>query len=371
MKRLRLALVIPTMDRGGAEKQLALLARHLPTDQFETHVILLTRDGPRSDDLRQAGIRVTLIGKRFKADPTALLRLRKELKRLQPDLVHTWLFAANSFGRVAAKLAGVPLILASERCVDPWKRGWHFVIDRYLAKSTHAITTNSAGVRDFYAAHRVPAELFRLIPNGVAPRSPGKLSRQQAFEVFGFDSTRNVILAVGRLWAQKRYRDLIWAGELLAAARGDTSLLIIGDGPQKDELLRFRDSVTTPQHVAFLGPREDVVDLLPHADQFWIGSDYEGQSNAVIEAMRAGVPVVASDIPGNRDLVEHDVTGRLFPVGDRAELAREAMELLENPEHARTLADSARGRIETDFSIEQMVEKHTRLYQELWREHVC
>ena len=113
---------------------------------------------------------------------------------------------------------------------------------------------------------------------------------------------RKLILAVGRLWPQKRYRDLIWAAELLATARQDTTLIVIGDGPQKAELLRFRDDVSIPKHVGFVGPREDVAELLPHADLFWIGSEYEGQSNAVIEAMQAGVPVIASDIPGNRDL---------------------------------------------------------------------
>ena len=102
----RVALVIPTMDRGGAEKQLCLLAENLPRDRFDVHVFLLTRDGPRSERLRDAGIPVTVIGKRFKADPTALFRLRRELKRLQPDVVHTWLFAANSFRTSGSKNGG-------------------------------------------------------------------------------------------------------------------------------------------------------------------------------------------------------------------------------------------------------------------------
>ena len=101
----RVVLLIPTMDRGGAEKQLCLLAENLPRDRFDVHVMLLTRDGPRSERLRTAEIPVTLIGKRFKADPSALFRLRRELVRLKPDIVHTWLFAANSFGRAAARLA--------------------------------------------------------------------------------------------------------------------------------------------------------------------------------------------------------------------------------------------------------------------------
>ena len=149
----------------GAEKQLCLLAENLPREQFDVHVILLTRDGPLSARLRQAGIPVTVIGKRFKADPSAFFRLRKEFKRLRPDVVHTWLFAANSFGRAAAVGAKVPRIIGSERCVDPWKTAAHLMIDRQLAKVSETITTNSAGVRDFYVHHGISHDKFTLIPN--------------------------------------------------------------------------------------------------------------------------------------------------------------------------------------------------------------
>lgn len=359
----RVALVIPTMDRGGAEKQLCLLAENLPRDRFDVHVILLTRDGPLSDRLRDAGIPVTVIGKRFKADPTALFRLRRELKRLQPDVVHTWLFAANSFGRTAAKMAGVKSIIASERCVDPWKTNFHFMIDRHQAKYSEAITTNSVGVRDFYAQHGINPELFRIIPNGIEPRSVDDISRDEAFDRLEVPRDRNLILAVGRLWPQKRYRDLIWAAELLCSMRQDTTLVIIGDGPQRGELLRHRDAVTTPNHVRFAGSRNDVQQLLPHADVFWIGSEYEGQSNSVIEAMQAGVPVVASDIPGNVDLVLPDQTGRLAPLGDRADFARQTHDLLENPAVAKQLSVAARERIANEFTVQAMTDKHGQLYE--------
>ncbi|TWU04299.1 glycosyltransferase family 4 protein [Stieleria varia] len=361
---IRLALVIPTMDRGGAEKQLCLLAENLPRDEFDVRVFLLTREGPLVDRLRDAGVSVTLIGKRFKADPTALFRLRRELKSFAPDIVHTWIFAANSFGRLAAKWAGVPTILASERCVDPWKSRMHFMVDRWLAKSTAAITTNSEGVRDFYAQHGIDRELFRVIPNGIEPRRGVAVGRDEVRRRLQVEPERKLILAVGRLWPQKRYRDLIWAAELLGTLRLDTTLVIVGDGPQKGELLRFRDSVTCPQHVRFAGPRTDVAELLNGADLFWIGSEYEGQSNAVIEAMQAGVPVIGTDIPGNRDLIVPGVTGQIVELGDRAGFARQSQELLENPAMAARFGQAAMERINRDFTISAMVEAHIGLYRE-------
>lgn len=365
---MKIALVIPTMDRGGAEKQVVLLAKGLRELGHDVRVFLLTRDGHRSEDLRAAGVPVVLIGKRFKMDPTALFRLKKQLVDFEPDIVHTWLFAANSFGRVAAKWAGVPVIIASERCVDPWKTGWHFLIDRRLQKISQAITTNSSGVQDFYAANGLDPAQFVVIPNGVESIDSTKtqaIDREEAFRRLEVASERRLIVAVGRLWPQKRIRDLIWAGELLATARGDTTLVVIGDGPQRDELLRHRDSVSAPLHVRFAGQREDVGELLPHADQFWIASEYEGQSNAVIEAMLAGVPVIASNIPGNRDLVIDKETGWLFDVGDEADLVRLSLVAFNDPDGSQRIAEQARQHIVDEFSLDAMIRRHVMLYEKL------
>jgi glycosyltransferase involved in cell wall biosynthesis len=363
---LRLALIIPTMDQGGAEKQLCLLAENLPPDAFDIHVFLLTRDGPLSHRLRQAGIEVTVIGKRFKADPTALLQLRAALRVFQPDIVHTWLFAANSFGRVAAKLAGVPRILASERCVDLWKTPAHFFLDRQLAKFTEAITVNSDGIREFYESHGIDGQKFRVIPNGILPLDNDHSDAINPVDIKGrlqVPSHRRLILAVGRLWPQKRYRDLIWAAELLATMRGDTSLVIVGDGPQSAELLRHRDAVSKKLHVRFAGHRSDVAQLLGGADAFWIGSEFEGQSNGVIEAMQAGLPVVASDIPGNRDLVIHEQTGFLIKLGDSAAMAKATHQLFESPNLAQRLGQAGKQRIAKEFTVDKMVDAYLKLYR--------
>jgi len=363
--KLRVALVIPSLDRGGAEKQLCLLATGLAKHAIEPVVIVLTRDGPMRSILHEAGVSVRVIGKRFRADPTAYYRLRRAIRHAAPDVVHTWLFAANAYGRWAARAVKVPVILASERCVDLWKTPTQFAIDRYLAARTAGVTTNSPGVRDFYASHGIDAERFTIIPNGIPPRRTAEIARAEACQRLQVDPSRRLIFAVGRLWPQKRYRDLIWSAELLATLRQDTTLVIIGDGPQSGELLRHRDSVSHPDHVRFAGQRDDVLALLPHADIFWIGSEYEGQSNSLIEAMQAGVAVVASDIPGNRDLVENGRSGLLVTVGDRADFARKTQMLLEDRDLARRLGEAAKQKIQDDFTIDAMVEAHASLYRRL------
>ena len=98
-KPIKVCLIIPTLDQGGAEKQLAMLACGLDRNEFETSVVVLTRSGPLEDRLRQAGVQVHLVGKHATADPLAWIRLLRILKRIQPDIVHTWIFAANAYGR--------------------------------------------------------------------------------------------------------------------------------------------------------------------------------------------------------------------------------------------------------------------------------
>jgi glycosyltransferase involved in cell wall biosynthesis len=361
----RILQIIPTLDQAGAEKQLVLLATRLPRDEFDLHVCALTRGGPLERELRAGGIEPTIIGKTWKFDPAAFLRLKRFIAAVRPDLVQTWLFAANSYGRAAALAAGVPHLLASERCVDRWKVWHELAIDRYLARRTDRLVVNSSGVRDFYVSRGLPVEKFVIIPNGVEPPRGESLPRERLLESLKLPSHVRLIGAVGRLWPQKRIKDLIWATDLLHVIRDDVHLLVIGDGPDRDRLRRYARLCHIQTHVHFLGHRSDVAALLPHFDLLWLASGYEGLPNAVMEAMAAGVPVVATDIPGNRDLVVPGQTGYLVRVGDRAALAQKANKILEDPELRQRLGEAGRQRILSEFSVERMIDRYAALYREV------
>jgi glycosyltransferase involved in cell wall biosynthesis len=361
----RILQIIPTLDRSGAEKQLTLLATGLPAHEFEVHVCALTRGGPLADDLQKHGVPLTVIGKQWKLDPAAFWRLKRHVRSLRPDLVQTWLFAANSYGRAAALSAGVRRIVASERCADPWKTWHELAIDRWLARRTDRIIVNSPGVRDFYLRHGLPEEKFSIVPNAILPAVATGISRGQLLSELGLREGTRIVGAVGRLWPQKRIKDLIWATDLLQVIRDDVHLLVIGDGPQRARLERFARQCRVDERVHFLGHRGDVPRMLPHFDALWLASDYEGLPNVIMEAMAAAVPVVATDIPGNRDLVVPGETGFLVRVGDRAGFARFTNKLLDDAGLAQRLGEAGRQRMLDEFSLERMISRYAELYREV------
>lgn len=366
--KLRVCQIIPTLVQGGAEKQMSLLARHLDPEEFDSHVVVLTHSGVLEDELRARGVRLHFIDKRGKLDLGAYRRLKRKIQEIKPDVVHTWLFAANSYGRQAAKSARVPVIIAGERCVDPWKQWWHHRIDRHLLKSTDRMTTNTNAVVDFYQKQGIPSDRFSVIPNAVVNEAGAgkRLERGEFFRRLKLEPRKHIIGAVGRLWKQKGYQDLIWAAELVRAVNEDAWFVIVGDGPELEQLQKFRDQIDGQHIVKFLGHRSDAAELMQCFDVLWNGSLYEGQSNTILEAMAVGIPVLASDIPGNRDLVESGRTGVLYPLGDVETLSRQTLALLQDESRRRELGENAKQRIHEDFSLAKMVASYSQLYRDLY-----
>ncbi|WP_417848313.1 glycosyltransferase [Thalassoglobus sp.] len=364
---LRLLLIIPTLDRSGAEKQFCLLAEGLSKQGIEVEVVALTRGGPVEAHLTAANVPYSILGKRNRFDLTALRKLRKLIIEREPDVLLSCLFAGNSYARLATIGMGSrrPKILISERCVDSWKSSWQHWLDRRLRSRTDLLIANSQSVSDFYSTGGFPKDRIRVIPNGVISPSQPELTKAEFCEEIGIPAESKLIAFVGRLAPQKRLKDLLWAMQMLRHSRPDAYFLLIGEGPQRSELEYFAQDADAASHSRFLGHRDDAASLLHLIDVFWLASEFEGMSNSLMEAMACGKPVVVSDISPNRELVEHGKEGWIANLGDPAGFTQYTLKLLEDPETAQKIGAAGQQKMESEFSIKQMIDRFHSLIAEV------
>lgn len=363
MSSRRILFVVPTLDRSGAEKQLTLLAEGLAArGRFDVEVVALVRGGPYAERLAAAGLRVTVLGKRWRFDPSNLWRLRRVIRDRDPDVVNSWLFTANASTRLVTGGRNRPRVVVSERCVDSWKSGWQLWLDRRQVGRTDHLVGNSAAVVDFYRNLGYPAERTSVVHNGIVIPEPSGTERDAIRAELGLPPEARLVGYVGRLARQKRVRDLVWAMQLLQQITGDVHLVVAGDGPERERLEELARHYGCDRLVHFVGHREETVRLFAALDVFWLASDFEGLSNSAMEAMAAGVPVVASDIGPNRELVVDGETGHLVPVGDATEFAKRTRDLLEDPSRARAMGAAGRARMQAGFSVGKMVDSYADLF---------
>lgn len=360
----RVAFVIPTLDQSGAERQLSLLACGLLQHEVQTHVFVLDRGGRYEKTLQNAGIPVSILHKTSRFDISAAIRLRSALREVQPDIVQSFLFSANTLVRLPGIAPAKAKLIVSERCVDSWKAPWQLWLDKRLATRAHRLTANSSSVASFYRSLGVPADRISVIPNGAAP-TPATHSRASARALLGLRDSAFVAGFIGRLAPQKRLQDLIWAFQLLHQVSEDSQLVLIGQGPEEQQLKQLLAGFDCSSKVIFAGHREDASQLLPALDAFVLPSEFEGMSNSLMEAMAAGIPCAASNIDANRELIRDGETGALFPVGSGPEIARCLLRMQRNPERTAKLTEQAAQFIRDQLSPQQMISRHLELYRSL------
>ncbi len=370
---------IGTLRLGGAEKQLAELIRRLPPDRFEQSLVLLQGGGPLLEDVRAAGCEVIELGwnQRFrKWNPRCWLALARVLgryvrflRRRRPRILHAQLYWANNLSVLAGRLARVPVIVTSRLQLSHYKRGRPLLqwIENLANRYTTAVFANSEAVKaDALAHERLNPEIVRIIYNGVLLEAferpdPAPLRRE-----LGIEPGRVVVVAVANLHPYKGHDDLLRAAARLAPRRPELLLLLPGrDQGMRAELERLIDELKLGGQVRLLGERSDIPALLALAEIVVHPSHEEGFSNAILEAMAAGRPVIVSNVGGNPEAVIDGETGLLFPARDAAALAEALERLLADRALRQRLGAAARRRVQTEFSMDRLVADFARWYEEL------
>ncbi len=368
MERRRVMVIINPEPTSGADMMLLDAVRHLDPQQFQVTVGLLTGRGEARDllppawpvvEFRLPGLN-GLIWLRF------LVQLLWYLRRHRIQVLHINSYVPGNYARLAAWLARVPII------IDHWHGFTRFnrkrrVICRLLDRITAVSLTVSAGVK----AHLVrelslAPDKIHVLYNGIdLRRCQPRRSRQVMRQELGLDESLPVLAIVSRLdhWG-KGHRELFQALAELQA-EGPVHCLVIGGGRRQPEMAALVQELGLATRVSFLGQRQDVPDLLGAVDIFVLPSHSEGISRSLLEAMAVGLPVVVSTAGGSPEVVEHERTGLLVPVRDRAALAQALRRLLADPAWAKQLGQAAAHQVANRFSLDRVGQELTGLYQAL------
>lgn len=367
VEHARVMIVIAQLDVGGAETQVVRLARGLRRIGVHVEVATFYAGGTLEPDLIAEGVPVQHLRRSSKVGHETIGHLRALLAERRIDVVHSFLWPANWRARIAAVLAGTPVVVSSTRSVETWLTPVHVAIDRLLARWTDRIVVNAEAIRDYLVEREsLPRGLFEVIPNGVDDRLfDGVPDRAGGRRRTGLDAAGPVVLAVGNLQPEKNHEDFVRTAALVRRTRPDVTFVSVGSGPRVEELRAMAEDLGVGDALRWEGFRRNVWDYLAAADVVMNVSEREGCCNAIVEAMVGSRPVVAYAVGGNPELVVDGATGRLHAFGDVDGLAASVLAYVDDPGLAVAHGRAGRRRAENRHRVDAMIGRTVRLYEEL------
>lgn len=364
---MRILHVVSTLGKGGLENGLVNLIHGLDPNAFE-HVVCAIRElGPNADRLTNRA-EVISLGTRSRTQTTQLVRV---IRRVRPDIVHSrnWgaieSVVAARIGRAGASIHSEHGFEARDGANEPWRRS----VGRRLAfEMADAVVAVSDQLRLTHARRTgFPASKIAVIRNGVDRRRffPDIEKGARVRAALEVGDSELCIGCVANLLPVKDHLTLLRSLASPSMQRIDWRLILIGGGPEETALRAFAKAHLRADRVRFIGPTSDVPDMLRAMDIFVLPSLAEGMCNSLLEAMATGLPVVATAVGGNPELIEHERSGLLVPCADPATLATQLARLCADPRLRMTLGRAAVERVATAFSMESMIQGYRRLYDDV------
>jgi glycosyltransferase involved in cell wall biosynthesis len=369
MERLRVLYTVNRMDVGGSQTHLVQVLRLLDRRRFEPMLCCLTGRGALLETARATGATVIGAGLGRLKSPTALaslLRLTGFMRRVRVDVVHNYLLRANLVGTLAARAAGVPVVLTSKRgCHD--RRGLELMAARLSNRLADCVTANADAVRSFVHANEgCPLNKMVVIPSGIDTDRFAVLPSADYKARLGLAPGSRVVGIITRQRVRKGVEEFLRAMAEVRARVPQACALVVGEVSLDEALAALVRSLGLGGHVHLIGPRSDMPEVLSAFDLFVLSSHDEGMSNAILEAMAMEKPVVATDVGGTGEVVQAGRTGLLVPPKDPGALAAAIVEVLTMPADAvAAMGQRARAVVVERFSAHAMVRQMEDLYTQL------
>jgi glycosyltransferase involved in cell wall biosynthesis len=366
--RLHILRVVIGLHQGGVQQGVLNLCSALDPREFRIIVVALENGGAVASEIERAGAaEVIVLGNQRKPWRTipALVRLMRER---QIDVVHASSYHPSLYARIAAIIAGVPVRMSYEHSVFENKRPFRILLNRLLEPFTHAFTAVGGAVagqiRDWYGYQ---PDKVHVIHNGVdVEQFRPAVDRKSAKSAVCLDPERPVVGMVCRLDAKKGHCFFFEAVKELSQTH-DVQWLVIGAGRGEALVKAQAKEMGVDGLVQFWGMRRDIPQILAALDVYVFPTLQEGFSNSLLEALSSGCAVVASDFPGNLEVVRHNQNGLVVPMSDSGAISAAVHALLDDPQLAQRLSVQARADIERNFSIAVYASKLSKLYKTLWQ----
>ena len=358
--------MIDELPRDGAEMLLVDLMR-LRIPGYRYTIVCLIKGGPLEQEFEKLGIPVVIFGRKGKLDFGLVFRVASWLKRERADVVHTHLFTADTYGRLAARLAGVPAVFSTvHNIVNPWKGSGRKLIDRLFARLSTAVVGCSEEVTQTLASRdKIPASKLVSIPNGIDLQKFSSFSGAGVRSEFGLPEDRPLIGIVGRFHEQKAHGDLFRAlAELPQVRDKQLNCLVIGTGDLQDALKQQVKALGLEDCVIFTGMRTDVPRLVAAMDVFVMSSHWEGLPIALLEAMASSKAVLCTRVGGIPDVVIDGDNGLLVEPRDVPQFAKRLDDLLQAPALRTRLGQRARETVIARFDVSRTAAAYNRLHQQ-------
>lgn len=349
----------------GAERWILALMRAMDTQEVRSILVnLVDSTNERSAVVHAAGQR-GLVALDFvtggKFNPIAVLRLARWVRKQQVDIIHGHGFKSDILGLMTAKLVGCRMVTTPHgwSLEKDSKLKFYEFIDRFFFRFMDMVCPLSPDLAEGLRGS-IDDSKFRLIVNGVDIDEIEKAAPEQR----NFPNSYTIGY-IGQLIERKDIPTLLTAFQLLSTERDSVRLIVLGDGAKREELQAESERCGLSEKIDFLGFRPDAASWLKTFDLFVLPSRLEGIPRCIMEALAATVPVVVTDIPGNRNLVCHNETGLLFPVGDSQQLAKCIAFMIDHPAEAEKMARSGHAKVINEYSNQKMAEEYALLYMEL------
>jgi glycosyltransferase involved in cell wall biosynthesis len=365
--KIQILRIVIGLNQGGVQQAVLNLAKNIDRSKFNLIVCAIENGGLIANEIKESGTNVIVLG--YKRQPIkTILALIKVIKANKIDIVHASSYHPSLYGRIAAILSKVPIIMSYEHVIFDHFRPARAFLNLTLNFFTDAYTAVSKGVSDQVIRwYKYPKNKVYVLYNGVDTTkfSPVSSTTLAAKDKLGINHKNLVISMICRLDLSKGHKYFFEAITRLKKKQ-NIQYMIVGTGPHEASIIDLAKAYGLEKSIKFLGVRRDIDVCMNATDIFCFPTLQEGFSNVLLEAMSSGCPVIASNFPSNLEVIKHKKNGLVVEMRNPDELAKAIQKYIDSPSLRKKMSTEARKTIERSFSVATYSNRAEYIYQKLW-----